>query len=212
MGTRASSTALVAAARRAGVTDERVLAALEAVPRERFVRVEDRRRAGEDRPLRTAAGQTTSQPSLIASMLELLHLRGDERVLEVGTGPGYQAALLAELAAEVHTVEVEPGLGETARRNLAALDLDVDVVVGDGRRGLPDRAPFDAIIVAAATEAVPSTLGGQLVEGGRLVAPIGGADAQIVAVYERHADRLEEIHRAIPVRFVPLVHGAERAP
>jgi protein-L-isoaspartate(D-aspartate) O-methyltransferase len=209
MGTRASSTALVAAARRQGVTDARVLAALAAVPRERFVRAEDRRRAGQDRPLRTAAGQTTSQPSLIASMLELLRLQGDERVLEVGTGPGYQAALLAELTAEVHTIEVDAGLGETARRNLAALDLDVEVVVGDGRRGLPDRAPFDAIIVAAAARTVPPALGGQLVEGGRLVAPLGGAGAQVVAVYERHLDRLEEVHRGIPVRFVPLV-GRDR--
>jgi protein-L-isoaspartate(D-aspartate) O-methyltransferase len=212
MGARASSTALVAAARRAGVTDRRVLAALEVVPRERFVRAEDRRRAREDRPLRTAADQTTSQPSLIAGMLELLRLRGHERVLEVGTGPGYQAALLAELAAEVHTIEVEPGLGEAARRNLAALDLDVEVVVGDGRLGLPERAPFDAIVVAAATEAVPPALGDQLVEGGRLVAPVGGTDAQLVAVYERHADLLVEVHRATPVRFVRLVHGGDGAP
>jgi protein-L-isoaspartate(D-aspartate) O-methyltransferase len=197
---------LVDAARAAGVTDERVLASLAAVPRERFVRADDRRRASADRPLPTSSGQTTSQPSLIARMLELLELTGDERVLEIGTGPGYQAALLAALARQVHTVEVEEELAAVARVILADLGLtNVEVVVGDGRAGLPAHAPFDAIVVAAAADEVPPALASQLADGGRLVAPLGGSDLQYVRVLERHGDRLEEVDLAVPVRFVPLV-------
>lgn len=201
---------LVAAARRGGVTDERVLEALAAVPRERFVRAEDRARADDDRALPTTAGQTTSQPSLIARMLELLDLRGGERVLELGTGPGYQAALLAHLAGEVISVEVVEELAVAAQDLLDSLGLDVEVVAGDGRRGLPERAPFDAVVIAAAAEVVPPALREQLVEGGRVVAPLGPSGAQTVIVLERRGDDLVEVHRDWPVRFVPLVDRSER--
>lgn len=193
------------AARRAGVRDERVLAAVAAVPRDRFVPADRRGEAHLDRPLRIGAGQTTSQPSLIATMLSELALTGSERVLEIGTGHGYQAALLAHLAAEVHTVERHGPLAAEARRNLDALGLAVDVVEGDGTRGLAAHAPYDAIIVAAATAEVPPALGEQLTEHGRLVAPVGAADLQTVVVYERRGDHLEEVRRTTPVRFVPLV-------
>lgn len=198
---------LVGAARRAGVTDERVLAALAAVARDRFVRPGDRRAAGDDRPLPTSGGQTTSQPSLIASMLQRLELRGHERVLEVGTGTGYQAALLAQLAREVWTIEVVPALAERARAELAAIGADVEVVLADGRLGFPDRAPFDAVIVAAASTEVPTALGDQLAEGGRLVAPVGSPDLQQLVVLQRRGGRLVELERHTPVRFVPLVEG-----
>jgi protein-L-isoaspartate(D-aspartate) O-methyltransferase len=195
----------VAAARRVGVRDGRVLAALAAVPRARFVPADRSGEAHLDRPLRIGSGQTTSQPSLIATMLCELELTGSERVLEVGTGHGYQAALLAHLAAEVHSVERHGALAIEARRNLAALGLEVDVVEGDGTRGVPEHAPYDAIIVAAATGAVPPALAEQLAAGGRLVAPLGGPDLQTVVVYERRGGELVELRRTTPVRFVPLV-------
>lgn len=197
----------MAAARRAGVRDERVLAALAAVPRDRFLPADRRGEAHLDRPVRIGSGQTTSQPSLVATMLSELELAGSERVLEVGTGHGYQAALLAHLADEVHTVERHGPLAAEARRNLAALGLDVDVVEGDGTQGLPAHAPYDAIIVAAAAAAVPPALAEQLVEGGRLVAPVGSSDLQTVVVHQRRGERLVEVRRTTPVRFVPLVAG-----
>jgi protein-L-isoaspartate(D-aspartate) O-methyltransferase len=201
----ARPTPQVAAARRAGVRDERVLAALAAVPRDRFVPEERRREAHLDQPLPIGSGQTTSQPSLIATMLSELELSGSERVLEVGTGYGYQAALLAHLAAEVHSVERHVSLADEARDNLASVGLAVDVVAGDGTRGLPAHAPYDAIIVAAATDEVPPALAQQLTEGGRLVAPVGPSGLQTVVVYERRGDGLVELRRTTPVRFVPLV-------
>jgi protein-L-isoaspartate(D-aspartate) O-methyltransferase len=198
--------ALVAAARRVGVGDDRVLAALAAVPRDRFVPRSLRSQVGDDRPLRTAAGQTTSQPSLIASMLAALRLSGDERVLEVGTGTGYEAALLAHLAGEVFTIERVPELAGQARRNLARCGLrGVEVVVGDGTRGLPEHAPYDAIVVAAAADRLPAALGEQLREGGRLIAPLGPPDRQTVVLHERRDGRLDVVQRLTPVRFVPLV-------
>jgi protein-L-isoaspartate(D-aspartate) O-methyltransferase len=211
MARRSSEPDLVAAARRAGVEDPRVLAAVAAVPRAAFVPEDVRGEVGLDRPLRTEEGQTTSQPSLIASMVAALELTGTERVLEVGTGYGYQAALLAHLAGEVHTVERFPALAARARENLAATGLsDVHVVAGDGTRGLPEHAPYDAIIVAAATSELPPALGEQLVEGGRLVAPVGPTDRQEVRLYERRGDGLTELRRLVGVRFVPLVSGDPR--
>jgi protein-L-isoaspartate(D-aspartate) O-methyltransferase len=193
------------------VVDARVLAALAAVPRARFVASGARREVDLDRPLRIAAGQTTSQPSLVGTMLAELELDGSEKVLEVGTGSGYQAALLAHLAAEVHTVERHVTLAEQARSNLASLGLDaVDVVVGDGTLGLPGHAPYDAIVVAAAAPSVPEALVGQLREGGRLVAPVGPSDRQEVLVYERRGGALDLLRRSTAVRFVPLV--ADDAP
>jgi protein-L-isoaspartate(D-aspartate) O-methyltransferase len=195
-----------AAARRAGVVDARVLAALAAVPRTRFVASGARHEVDLDRPLRIASGQTTSQPSLVGTMLAELELDGTERVLEVGTGSGYQAALLAHLAAEVHTVERHAVLAEQARANLASLGLEaVEVVCGDGTLGLPEHAPYDAIIVAAAAPSVPEALVGQLREGGRLIAPVGPSDRQEVLVFERRGDALTLLRRTTAVRFVPLV-------
>jgi protein-L-isoaspartate(D-aspartate) O-methyltransferase len=206
MRRRRSEGTLVAAARRAGVIDERVLAALAAVPRERFVPPEAERDASLDRPIPIGSGQTTSQPSLIASMLAALGLTGTERVLEIGTGFGYQTALLAHLAAKVYSIERLAPLAIRAREHLAVCGLEnVEVVVGDGTRGLPEAAPFDAIVIAAAAAAVPTGLADQLVVGGRLVAPIGPSLGQQVVVYTARDGRLADPHRLSAVRFVPLI-------
>jgi protein-L-isoaspartate(D-aspartate) O-methyltransferase len=158
-----------------GVADERVLAALEAVPRELFVPEAYRRSAYDDAALPIGEGQTISQPYMVARICEVLALRGDERVLDVGTGSGYQAAVLAELAGEVHTIERLSGLADRAREALAAAGYErVQVHVGDGTLGLPDRAPFAAIAVAAAAPTIPPSLYEQLEPGGRLVLPVGG--------------------------------------
>ena len=197
---------LVAAARRAGVTDERVLAALAAVPRDRFVPPGAEREADLDRPIPIGSGQTTSQPSLIASMLQALELTGTERVLEIGTGFGYQTALLAHLAAQVYSIERLEELAARAREHLAACGLeDVEVVVGDGSLGLPAKAPFDAIVIAAAAAEVPERLVDQLTEGGRLVAPIGPKGSQRVVAYTARGGRLVDPRRLSAVRFVPLI-------
>jgi protein-L-isoaspartate(D-aspartate) O-methyltransferase len=203
------SRALVAAARRAGVRDARVLEALAAVPRADYVPEGSEGAAGLDRPIPIGHGQVTTQPSLVAAMVEALALRGDERVLEVGTGLGYQAALLARLARVVWSVERHPDLAEAARANLAAVP-NVRVVVGDGSRGLPDHAPFDAIVVAAAHPRVPAPLAGQLADGGRLVQPIGPSGAEDVTLFRRAADgRLVRERSVTRAFFVPLYgrHG-----
>ncbi len=198
----------VAAARRAGVTDERVLAAVAAVARERFVPPAARSEVDLDRPLRIGSSQTTSQPSLVAAMLEALQLTGTERVLEVGTGLGYQASLLGRLAAEVHTIERHGVLADRARENLEDDGLtNVTVHTGDGTLGAPGAAPFDAVIVAAAAPTVPPALAEQLVEGGRLVAPIGPPGAQVVVVHEQRDGQLVVLERLTAVRFVPLISG-----
>lgn len=207
---RTSRSAQVAAARRVGVRDPRVLAAVAAVPRDRFVPPAARHEAAEDRPIRIGAGQTTSQPSLIAVMLEALELTGSERVLEVGTGFGYQTALLAHLASEVHTIERLAELAEQARANLASVGLDrIEVVVGDGTRGLPAHAPYDAMVVSAAAREVPAALTEQLAEGGRLVAPVGPDACQEAVLFTRVSDGLERTRRLTAVRFVPLIADAD---
>jgi protein-L-isoaspartate(D-aspartate) O-methyltransferase len=208
MRRRRSEPRLVAAARRAGVDDPRVLDAVAAVPREGFVPARDRAAAEDDRPVPIGQGQTTSQPSLIAAMLEALELTADDKVLEIGTGFGYQAALLAHLVAEVHTIERYEELADQARSNLAACGLErVNVVVGDGTRGLPEHAPFDAMVIAAAAAEVPPVLAEQLVEGGRLVAPVGSSGHQEAVLYRAEAGRLVPVRRLMGVRFVPLVPG-----
>jgi protein-L-isoaspartate(D-aspartate) O-methyltransferase len=201
-----AAAAQVAAAERAGVRDPRVLAALAAVPRAAFVPGRRARDADRDRPLTIGDGQTTSQPSLVATMLEALELRGDERVLEIGTGTGYEAALLSHLAEEVFTVERIPRLAELARRNLADLGIqNVEVVVGDGTRGLPEQAPFDAVVIAAAAEALPPGLATQVVPGGRVIAPLGDRRLQQVVLHEQRDGALVVLRRTTRVRFVPLV-------
>lgn len=190
------------------IVDERVLGAMERVPRELFVEERERPRAYDDAALPIGGGQTISQPYMVARICEALQLSGDERVLDVGTGSGYQAAVLAELAAEVFTIERIPELAERARGRLATAGYDrVQVHVGDGTLGLPDLAPFDGIAVAAAAPGFPETLYEQLKPRGRLVVPVGSARGQRLEVAVRSPEGPALIH-SVPCRFVPLV-GAE---
>ena len=187
------------------VSDERVLDAMDKVPRELFVPEELRDRAYDDAALPIGGGQTISQPYMVAKICEALALRGDEHVLDVGSGSGYQAAVLAELAAEVDTIERIPELAERARANLAAAGYgEVRVHVGDGSRGLPDQAPFDAIAVAAAAPELPQTLYDQLEPRGRLVVPVGRRGMQRLEVIVRSPEG-PAILRSVPCRFVPLL-------
>jgi protein-L-isoaspartate(D-aspartate) O-methyltransferase len=199
--------------RRRGIDDENVLAAMGRVRRERFVPEHARRRAYEDEALPIGFGQTISQPFMVATICALLELEGHERVLDVGTGSGYQAAVLSELAAEVVTVERLPELAEAARDALAGAGYaGVEVRVGDGSVGLPDRAPFDAIAVAAAAPSVPAALYEQLAEGGRLVVPRGSRWGQELVLVLRTSSGPRE-QASVPCRFVPLVgdEGFDRA-
>jgi protein-L-isoaspartate(D-aspartate) O-methyltransferase len=190
------------------IVDERVLAAMERVPRELFVPEGERHRAYADAALPIGHGQTISQPYMVARICEALSLTGDERVLDVGTGSGYQAAVLAELGAAVHTIERIPELAEQARENLAAAGYEqVQVHVGDGTLGLPEEAPFEAIAVAAAAPGLPRRLYDQLEPRGRLVVPVGGRWGQRLEVIVRSPEG-PAIVRSVPCRFVPLV-GAE---
>jgi protein-L-isoaspartate(D-aspartate) O-methyltransferase len=194
--------------RRRGIDDERVLAAMGRVPREAFVPEALRPDAYADAALPIGGGQTISQPFVVATMLAALRPGPGDRALDVGTGSGYAAALLAELGAEVVGIELLPELAERARRALAAAEHpEVEVRVGDGRLGAPDRAPFDVIAVAAATAEVPPALLDQLADGGRLVIPLGGPDGQELVLLERHGDRVLR-RRGLPCRFVPLLAPA----
>jgi len=194
--------------RRRGSFDERVLEAMARVPRERFVPEDVRHLAYDDGALPIGSGQTISQPFIVATICQLLELSEDERVLDVGTGSGYQAAVLAELVAEVVTIERVPALAERARSALVQTGYgEVEVLVGDGSLGVPARAPYDGIAVAAAAPVVPPALYGQLVEGGRLVVPRGGRWGQQLVLVERTKDGPRE-RASVPCRFVPLV-GAE---
>jgi protein-L-isoaspartate(D-aspartate) O-methyltransferase len=191
--------------RRRGVEDERVLAAMERVPRELFLPEDQRDRAYDDAALPIGGGQTMSQPYIVAKMSELLSLDGDERVLDVGTGSGYHAAVLAELADEVVTIERVPELAARARASLAAAGYDnVEVLVGDGTLGVPDRAPYDAIAVAAAAPVLPESLYEQLKLGGRIVVPVGGRANQRLELIVRSPEG-PAVVRSVPCRFVPLV-------
>ncbi len=187
------------------VTDERVLAAMAHVPRELFVPRELADHAYEDAALPIGWGATISQPYMVARICEALALQGREHVLDVGTGSGYQAAVLAELAAEVDTIERVPELAAQARANLdAAGYASVRVHVGDGTLGVPGHAPFDAIAVGAAAPELPQTLYGQLEERGRLVLPVGHRDAQELQVVVRSPEGPAVLH-SVPCRFVPLL-------
>lgn len=188
-----------------GIIDERVLRAMEEVPRERFVAAELRGRAYRDRALRIGEGQAISQPWIVAAMTQLLELDGHERVLEVGTGSGYSAAVLSRCALEVVTIERHAALAETARALLGELGYDnVEVRTGDGALGADDRAPFDAVVVTATTDGdPPAALVEQLALGAPLVAPLRRAGAERLM---RLVDGREEA--IVPVRFVPLVTDA----
>jgi protein-L-isoaspartate(D-aspartate) O-methyltransferase len=201
-------TELASYLRRRGIRDERVLAAMAHVPREVFVPEPERRRSYADRALPIGYGQTISQPFMVAVICASLELDGPERVLDVGTGSGYQAAVLAELAAEVVTIERVPELAELARAALAAAGYGkVDVRVGDGTLGVPERAPYAGIAVAAAAPGIPHALYDQLAPGGRLVVPVGSRrDQRLETVV--HGLRGPEVRSSVPCRFVPLL-GAE---
>jgi protein-L-isoaspartate(D-aspartate) O-methyltransferase len=187
------------------IVDERVLDAMERVPRELFVPDKERPRAYDDVALPIGHGQTISQPYMVARICEVLGLRGDERVLDVGTGSGYQAAVLAELAGDVHTIERIPELAEQARANLAAAGYEqVHVHVGDGTLGLPEHAPYDAIAVAAAAPGLPQRLYEQLEARGRLAIPVGGRWGQRLELVIRSPEG-PAVVRSVPCRFVPLV-------
>jgi protein-L-isoaspartate(D-aspartate) O-methyltransferase len=191
-----------------GIHDERVLESMGRVPREIFVDERDRRRAYRDMPLRIGFGQTISQPYMVAIICQVAELKEGQRVLDIGTGSGYQAAVLADMGATVHTVERIPELAERARARLAEAGYDaVEVSVGDGSLGLPEHGPYDAIVVAAAAPAMPESLYDELRPGGRLVVPVGGQEGQRLEVIVRSPEGPAVI-RSVPCRFVPLV-GAE---
>jgi protein-L-isoaspartate(D-aspartate) O-methyltransferase len=191
-----------------GVKDERVLGAMERVPRHEFVPAAQRPYAYEDRPLPIGKGQTISQPYIVALMTELLEVEEGDKVLEIGTGSGYQAAILAELTPHVYTIEIITSLAERAEETLRRLGYEtVQVKAGDGYLGWPEHAPFDGIIVTCAPEEVPEALAEQLREGGRMVIPVGPQwTHQTLYVLRKSEGRLRQ-KEVIPVRFVPMVHG-----
>jgi len=188
-----------------GIREARVLDAMQRVPRDAFVRPDLVRFAYDDRALAIGEGQTISQPYMVAAMTEALHLQGTERVLDVGTGSGYQAAILGVLAREVIGIERVETLASRARETLAALGCrNIEIIVGDGSVGYAPGAPYDGIVVGAAAPRVPMSLRNQLADGGRLVIPVGAFDHQELMVVTRHGDRFEESRREGCV-FVRLV-------
>jgi len=191
--------------RKRGVTDQRVLAAMLAVPRHEFLPVELAAEAYTDRPLPIGHGQTISQPFMVAAMADVLGLAGNERVLEIGAGSGYQAAVLSLLAREIHTIEMHKDLAEATAERLRRLGYaNVHVHAGDGTLGLPDQAPFQAILVTAAAPDVPPPLVQQLADRGRLVIPVGNSDEQRLFHIEKHGTDLTK-RGLYNCRFVPLV-------
>jgi protein-L-isoaspartate(D-aspartate) O-methyltransferase len=191
------------------ITDPRVIDAIRRVPRDRFVPAPQRDAAYEDRPLPIGYRQTISQPYIVAFMTQALQLTEETRVLEIGTGSGYQTAVLAELAAQVYSIEIVPELGVRARETLADLGhANVETRVGDGYQGWPDAAPFDAIIVTAAPDHVPEPLIAQLAPGGRMVIPVG-QDRQSLTLITRGDDGITR-RNLLPVLFVPMTGEAER--
>jgi protein-L-isoaspartate(D-aspartate) O-methyltransferase len=191
--------------RKRGIRDGRVLEAMATVPRHEFVPAQSRDAAYSDEPLGIGGGQTISQPYIVASMSAALDLSGSEKVLEIGTGSGYQAAILSRLAREVYTVESRPELAKSAAERLQRLEFhNVHVHSGDGTLGLKELAPFDAILVAAAAPALPEPLLEQLAEGGRMMVPIGPEEQQqLILVMRRGNEFFSE--RREPCRFVPLI-------
>jgi protein-L-isoaspartate(D-aspartate) O-methyltransferase len=192
-----------------GISDQRLLDAMATVPRHEFVEPRYRNQAYEDHPLPIAAGQTISQPYIVALMLDLLQLESSSRVLEIGTGCGYQTALLTRLANHVYSVERHPELARQAAENLSRLGLtNFTVVTADGSKGLPEYAPFDAIIVSAAAPEVPPALFEQLGEGGRMIIPVGPPEAQELQLVSKQGGEALIVLRE-GCRFVPLISGAD---
>jgi len=193
-----------------GIHEERVLAAMAKVPREEFVPPDGRAAAYTDHPLPIGYDQTISQPYIVAFMTEQLHPKPSDRVLEIGTGSGYQAAILAELVAEVYTIEIAGPLARNAEATLARLGYkNVHVKVGDGYKGWPENAPFDAIIVTCAPDRVPRPLTDQLKDGGRMIIPVGDRFAQELYLLEKKNGQLKE-SAVLPVRFVPMAGEAQK--
>ena len=191
-----------------GVKDARVLAAMRAVPRHLFVPSTEAARAYEDHPLPIGSGQTISQPYVVAFMTEQLKLTGREKVLEIGTGSGYQTAVLASLAARVFSIEIRPELAASAAERLRTLGIqNVEVRAADGYRGWPEQGPFDAILVTAAPETIPPPLLAQLAPGGRMVIPVGGFYQELKVIEKTPTGIIES--SVLPVRFVPFVGEAE---
>lgn len=191
-----------------GVTDPLVIRAMKKVPRHLFVPEDRRSRAYGDHPLSIGQGQTISQPYIVAFMTEALQLKPDDTVLEIGAGSGYQAAVLSELVREVYTIEVIPELGIQAQKTLRKLGYDnVNVKIGDGYKGWPEKAPFDAVIVTCAPEQIPEPLVQQLKEGGRMIIPVGkaGSVQQLIRAVKKEGSLVT--HEVLLVRFVPMVKG-----
>ena len=193
-----------------GIHEERVLAAMAKVPREEFVPADERAAAYADHPLPIGYDQTISQPYIVAFMTEQLQPKPSDRVLEIGTGSGYQAAVLAELVAEVYTIEIAEPLARNAEATLVRLGYkNVRMKVGDGYKGWPENAPFDAIIVTCAPDRVPRPLTDQLKEGGRMIIPVGDRFAQELYLLEKKNGQLKE-GAVLPVRFVPMAGEASK--
>src|SRR5437870_6902609 len=193
-----------------GINDARVLAAMAKVPREEFIPPESRAAGYEDGPLRIGHGQTIAQPYIVAFMTEQLRLNPSDRVLEIGTGSGYQAAILAELVSEIYSVEIVEPLARAAEATLQRLGYkNVHVKIGDGYKGWPEAAPFDAIIVTCAPDKVPQPLTDQLKDGGRMVIPVGERFAQELYLLEKKNGQLKE-SVTLPVRFVPMAGEATK--
>lgn len=200
---------LVETLQTSGISDLAVLRAFELTPRHGFVPSGVRHRAYEDSPLPIGSGQTISQPSVHARYLQLLRLTGHEKVLEIGTGSGYQTVLLSHLAAQVFSVERVPELLERARQAIRDCGVqNVSLMLGDGTLGWREYAPYDAILISAAAPDIPAPLLGQLAEGGRLIAPVGDRDEQMLVLVVRRGENFER-RDIVPVRFVPLLgtHG-----
>jgi protein-L-isoaspartate(D-aspartate) O-methyltransferase len=191
--------------RRRGIHDERVLRAMEIVPRHEFVPWQLQREAYHDSPVPVGEGQTISQPYIVGHMLQALRLDPQDRVLEVGTGTGYEAAVMSRIVQEVYTIERFASLAEVAKKTLDSLGYtNIHVVIGDGSRGYAEAAPYDAIIVAAAAPRVPNALVEQLNDGGRMIVPVGQADLQQLTLVSKY-DGCVQIKMLDACRFVPLV-------
>jgi len=193
-----------------GIKDERVLRAMDKVPREEFIPIDARAEAYEDGPLPIGYNQTISQPYIVAFMTEQLRPKPIDRVLEIGSGSGYQAAILAELVADVYTIDIVEPLAKTAEATLQRLGYkNVHLKVGDGYKGWPEEAPFDAIIVTCAPEKVPQPLVDQLKDGGRMIIPVGERFAQQLYLLEKKNGQLKQ-SATLPVRFVPMVREPQK--
>jgi protein-L-isoaspartate(D-aspartate) O-methyltransferase len=192
--------------RQRGIRDERLLAAMSKVPRHEFVSQQNRNEAYADHPIPIAEKQTTSQPYMIAAMVQAAQINPEDRVLEIGAGSGYQTALLAELANQVFAVERYASLAEAAQKTLERLGYrNATIVTGDGSLGLPEAAPFDAIIVSAAAPRIPQALMDQLAIGGRLLIPVGESEQQLLQLVQRNADGTPSVRTLEGCRFVPLI-------